>query len=231
MTHTVTYGTTPITFSIDYYDRKTLGIAVHPDGSVVVKAPCGATELQIHQGVLHRAPWICKQQRYFREFGIHNPPRRYVNGESHLYLGRQYMLRINKGSENQVQYHSNILEIVYKDGTSAKKVLQEWYRERASIKFNEYAKPIIERFKKYDVTPSSIEIRQMKTRWGSCTMQDKITLNVELIRAPRICIEYVITHELCHLVHKNHTKAFYELLSKEMPQWERWKMKLEKALV
>jgi predicted metal-dependent hydrolase len=67
----------------------------------------------------------------------------------------------------------------------------------------------------------------MATRWGSCTNMGKIILNTELIKAPRPCIEYVITHELCHLLHRSHTKEFYDLLSTEMPDWKRWKIKLE----
>lgn len=81
------------------------------------------------------------------------------------------------------------------------------------------------------MSPSAIEIREMKTRWGSCTSKGKIILNVDLIRAPRICIEDVIIHELCHLIHRNHTKSYYEFLYKEMPEWEKWKMKLEKIMM
>ena len=73
-------------------------------------------------------------------------------------------------------------------------------------------------------------IQETENRWGSCTAKGKIILNTELIKAPKPCIEYVITHEMCHLLHKNHTKAFYALLQKEMPDWERWKNRLEKMM-
>jgi predicted metal-dependent hydrolase len=106
--------------------------------------------------------------------------------------------------------------------------MKEWYRERAKIKFAEISEPIIQRFKKYNVEPSSLYIQYMENRWGSCTPKGKIILNVELVKASKPCIEYVITHELCHLLHRNHTSAFYQLLATEMPDWERWKNKLEK---
>jgi predicted metal-dependent hydrolase len=110
-------------------------------------------------------------------------------------------------------------------------LMKAWYRERAKIKFAEIAEPIIQRFKKYHVEPTSLYIQQMENRWGSCTPKGKIILNTELIKAPKPCIQYVITHELCHLLHRNHTAAFYKLLAAEMPDWERWKNKLERLLV
>ena len=105
-----------------------------------------------------------------------------------------------------------------------------WYKERAKVKFAEIAEPLIERFKKHKVEPKSIWLQEMNRRWGSCTPKGKIILNPELIKAPKACIEYVVIHELCHLIHKNHTKKFFELHAKEMPDWERWKNKLENLL-
>lgn len=231
MTDSIEYGTTTICYSLDYVARKTLGIAVHPDGVVEVKAPRETPLEQIRMGVLHKASWILKQQDYFSEFGLRMPARRYVSGESHLYLGRQYMLRITEGVQNRVLYHSNILEVECKRKSKAKEILKAWYKERAAIKMTAYAQPLVERFKVYGVTPSSIELREMKSRWGSCTKNGKIILNSELIHTSRICIEYVIIHELCHLVYKNHTRAFYALLEYEMPLWKKWKMKLEKQMM
>jgi predicted metal-dependent hydrolase len=113
--------------------------------------------------------------------------------------------------------------------------MKDWYKERAKTKFAEIAEPIIQRFnQKYHVETrhalSLPHIQHMENRWGSCTPKGKIILNTELIKAPKPCIEYVITHELCHLVHQRHTRAFYDLLTAEMPDWERWKNKLEKLM-
>ena len=84
--------------------------------------------------------------------------------------------------------------------------------------------------KKYHKEPDSIVIREMPTWWGGCTLKKKIILNPELIKAPTGCIEYVIVHELFHLVHRNHTARFIDLQNKEMPGWEKWKEKLERVL-
>ena len=86
---------------------------------------------------------------------------------------------------------------------------------------------LIQKFKKYKVEPSGIYIQNMPKRWGSCTHKGKIILNPELIKAPKPCIEYVIIHELCHLIHHDHTKNFFDLQTKEMPDWQKWKTKLE----
>jgi predicted metal-dependent hydrolase len=184
----------------------------------------------IREKVHRKAPWILRQRRYFESFGIPTTERQYISGESHLYLGRQYMLRIRESDCNAVHYQNNILEIECRNKKEAKKVLQEWYLERAKVKFAEYAKPIVEHFTVYSVKPQSISVRKMEKRWGNCTKDGYIYLNPRLICAPRGCIEYVITHELCHLIHRNHTKDFYALLNKEMPQWEKWKTKLERMM-
>ncbi len=227
----IQYGATLIEYDIEFVHRKTLGIKVLPDGTVSLKAPINATLDDIRNKVHHRAAWILRQKRYFESFGTPTTERQYISGESHLYLGRQYMLRIKEGEHNAVHYQNNILEVVCQNKKEAGRVLQLWYLERAQIKFPEYAKPIIEQFKAYGVQPKSVGIRKMEKRWGYCTLDDNIYLNPRLICAPRCCIEYVITHELCHLVHRNHTKEFYALLSKEMPHWEKWKAILERTLI
>ena len=209
----IEYGSVVMEYAVEYRTRKTLGICVHPDGSVEVKAPVEAPLEQIREHVHRRASWICKQQRYFSSFGIHTPERKYVSGESHLYLGRQYMLRVVDSERNEVHYKGNILEVECRHRKDVRALLLAWYRNR------------------YQVKPSAIKLKEMATRWGSCTASGQIMLNPRLIGAPRICIEYVIIHELCHLVHRNHTKAFYELLTQEMPDWKKWKMKLEKLMI
>lgn len=227
---TLKYGNTEISYSIVYSSRKTLGIVVNPDGTVVTKAPIDTPLLKISDKVRKRAAWIVKQQTYFKSFGEHSPKRRYISGESHFYLGRQYRLYVREGKPNNVSFKGQCFEITCSPKSKAELLMKEWYKEKAKIKFTEIAEPIIQRFKKYGVEPTSLYIQSMENRWGSCTPKGKIILNTELIKAPKPCIEYVITHELCHLLYKNHTRAFYELLQAEMPDWEKWKNKLEKMM-
>ena len=230
--HFIKYGTQTINFGLTYTDRKTLGITVYPDLSVQVKAPVNATLEKIYEKVEKRAAWILEQKRYFLAFEPSNITYLYKSGETHYYLGRQYRLKIVEGKADEVSYKGRYLHIETdnKSPEHIKKLLDVWYRERAKIKFAEYAEPLIESFKKYDVEPKNLFIQLMKSRWGSCTAEGNIILNPKLIKAPIACIEYVIVHELCHLVHRNHTKAFYALQSREMSDWEKWKDKLEKFL-
>jgi predicted metal-dependent hydrolase len=224
------YGNTEINYSIFYSNRKTLGIVVEPNGAVIIKAPVDASLKKISEKVKKRASWIVKQQSFFKSFGKHLPERRYISGESHFYLGRQYRLYVKEGRPNSVSFKGQCFEIVCSPKSKAEVLMKEWYRERAKVKFAEIAESIIQHFKKYEVEPQSLYVQLMENRWGSCTAKGKIILNTELIKAPKPCIEYVITHEMCHLLHKNHTKAFYELLQTKMPDWEMWKNKLEKML-
>ncbi len=225
---TILWGDSVINYTIKYSDRKTLGIMVKPNCTVEVKAPFN-TDLQIISNkVLKRAMWIIKQQKYFSSFGDAIPQRKYISGESHYYLGRQYLLRVEIGKPNSIKYKGRYFEVICSTKSKAKDLMKGWYRERAKIKFAEIAEPIISRFERYGVKPSSIYIQEMNNRWGSCTLAGKVILNTDLIKMPKPCIEYVITHELCHLIHRNHTKAFFELLESEMPDWIRWKEKLER---
>ena len=137
----IEYGSVVMEYAVEYSVRKTLGICVHPDGSVEVKAPMEAPLEQIRKHVHRRAPWIYKQQRYFSSFGIHTPERKYVSGESHLYLGRQYMLRVVDSERNEVHYKGNILEVECRHRKDVRALLLAWYRKRAEIKFKEYADP------------------------------------------------------------------------------------------
>ena len=226
----IQYGSVVIAYDVEFVRRKTLGIFVAPDGSVLLKAPIDATQELIRQKVHKRAAWILRQRHFFESFGTPTTQRRYVSGESHLYLGRQYMLKVMESDTNAVHYQNNILEIECRHKKDAGVLLQTWYRQRANIKFQEYAAPIIEQFSVYGVKPQHLSIRTMNKRWGYCTAKGDIFLNPRLICAPRGCIEYVIVHELCHLVHRNHTKDFYALLTREMPHWEKWKAKLERIM-
>ena len=227
----IQYGATIIDYDIEFAQRKTLSICVNPDSSVCLRAPIDATLEQIQQKVHKRASWILKQKRFFESFGTSMTKRQYISGESHLYLGRQYMLRVRESNVNAVHYQNNIIEIECRHKKDAGILLQTWYRQRANVKFQEYAQPIIEQFSIYGVKPQSLSIKKMDKRWGYCTIDGHITLNPRLICAPRCCIEYVITHELCHLIYRSHNKEFYALLTKEMPHWEKWKAKLERTLM
>lgn len=230
MIEAIQFGSRIIDFRLEYSDRKSLGITVTPEMEVLVKAPTATTMEKVKEKIRKKAPWIIKQQSFFLSFQPKMPQRKYLSGETHLYLGRQYRLHIQIGKEQSVKLKGKFIEVVVAEKSGAKDLLNDWYLQHARTKFHAISAPLIDKFKRYKVAPSSIVLRDMPTRWGSCTPKGKIILNPELIKAPKGCIEYVIIHELCHLIHHDHTQKFLDLQTKEMKDWEKWKMKLEKLL-
>lgn len=224
------YGSKKIEYELQFANRKSLGISVTPTMQVFVRAPHGANKRKVSEIIKKRADWILKQQDYFLAFYPKQPPKRYISGETHLYLGKQYRLSVRLGKNESVKLIGKSIRVTCVKKNNVKALLTNWYLLQARMKFDRYVENWIERFQKYQVSPTAIIVRPMSRRWGSCTPQGKIILNPELIKAPRGCIEYVIVHELCHLVHRNHTQKFMELQSKEMPQWEKWKARLETLL-
>lgn len=227
MTEQIQFGSKTINFQLTFSERKSLGITVKPDMSVMVKAPLDSLIDKIREKVRKKAPWIIKQQSFFLTFHPKTPARKFVAGETHLYLGRQYRIKIKDVDLESVKLKGQFLNVLTNDKSKAEILVKDWYQQKAKLKFHEIAEPLIEKFKKYKVEPTNIVLREMATRWGSCTPRGKIILNPELIKAPRGCIEYVIVHELCHLIHRDHTQKFIDLQTKEMPKWEKWKTKLE----
>lgn len=230
MIQSIQFGSVTIEFRLEYSARKSLGITVTPDMEVLVKAPKDSSIGKVKEKIHKKAPWILKQKSFFLSFQPKTPTRKYVSGETHLYLGRQYRLKILIGKEEFVKIKGGFIEVTSLAKSRVKDLLKAWYLHNAKAKFNVIAEPLIAKFKKYKVEPDSIVFRDMPTRWGSCTPKGKIILNPELIKAPKGCIEYVIIHELCHLVHRDHTQKFIDLQTKEMKDWVKWKMKLEKLL-
>lgn len=230
MTGAIQFGSKTIDFCLEYSDRKSLGITVTPDMEVLVKAPIETSLEKVKEKIKKKAPWIIKQQSFFLSFQPKTPKRKYVSGETHLYLGRQYRLNIQIGNDETVKLKGKFIVVITSHKSKAKDLINEWYLQHARTHFHAIALPLIDKFKKYKVEPSSIVLREMPTRWGSCTPKGKIILNPELIKAPKGCIEYVIIHELCHLIHHDHTQKFIDLQTKEMKDWEKWKMKLELLL-
>lgn len=232
MMYSIDFGSKKIDFTLEYSDRKSLGIIVTPDLYVTVKAPVDTSLEKVKDKLRRKAPWIIKQQSFFLSFHPKTPARKFVSGETHLYLGRQYRLKIilDKEEKESVKLKGKFIEVKTTDKAKAKQLVNKWYLQNAKTKFHAITDELVGSFKKYKVNPSSIVLRDMPTRWGSCTPNEKLILNPELIKAPRGCIEYVIIHELCHLVYYDHTRKFFELQTKEMPDWMKWKMKLEKLL-
>lgn len=228
------YGATRIAYRIVRRGRKTLEIAVEPDMSVVVAAPQDASTEAIEGKVRKRAGWIMRQQRYFAQFMPRMPERQFVPGETHRYLGRQYRLKVLPHVQQGVKMTRGYLVVQTHRPLSpetTRELVEAWYREKAQAKFAERIEASLGRFHDGELRrPQGLIVRQLKQRWGSMSPGARLMLNRRLIEAPLDAIDYVITHELCHVTEPHHGAAFFELLAKVMPDWEQRKQRLEIAM-
>ena len=228
------FGDTILEFRLKRRDRKTLSISVLPDLSIEAIAPMDAPQEKIVEKVRKRAPWIQKQIRYFAQFQPRTPERRFIAGETHLYLGRQYKLKVVPHIQEQVKLYRGCIVVRSlrpRQDEVTKALLQAWYRERAHVKFRERLGICQQKFPDPEAfEPSGLVVRQLQQRWGSMTPGRRLILNRSLIKASVDAIDYVITHELCHIRYDHHRPAFYQLLDRVMPDWERRKIKLERQL-
>ncbi|MFO8646096.1 SprT family zinc-dependent metalloprotease [Legionella pneumophila] len=230
----IIYGKKKIEYTLLYFDRQTMEIAVHPNQNVIVKAPLDADMGLIEKKILKRSRWILKQINYFKQFNPKTPERCYVNGETHLYLGKQYRLKLERGRENSVKlsrgfFHISSSQIMTSE--LVKKLLQQWYFDKAQLQFNESMERCWQKFNGLGLRKPIILIKRMQKRWGSFSDKGTITLNLDLIKAPKECIDYVVTHELCHLKYPDHSPQFYKLLDSFVPEWKKIKHKLEICLI
>lgn len=205
-------------------------VKVHPDCRVTVSAPDGVDKDAILRAVTKRGRWIYKQLHDFRKQIEYISPRQYISGESHYYLGKQYLLKVVE-APNQVQGVKLLrgkLEVSVRTRSpkKIKELLTEWYKGRAREIFAKRLSAMLEETLWVEEKPS-LHILTMKTQWGSCSPNGRITLNPHLVKAPRECIDYVILHELCHIDEHNHSKKFYRLMNQVMPGWERIKQRLD----
>lgn len=226
------YGEERITFERVLRPQATskVLIKVHPDCRVVVSAPEDATSETVLYAVKQRGRWIYEQLREFRQQLEHVTLRKYISGESHYYLGKQYLLKVHV-EPNQVQGVKLLrgkLEVSVRasDATRVKNLLIDWYKIRAREVFARRLDVLLEQALWVQERPP-IRILTMQTQWGSCSPNGRITLNPHLVKAPRDCIDYVILHELCHIAEHNHSERFYRLLNQVMPNWEKTKERLD----
>lgn len=231
-TRSVAYGGETIHYEVLFVgSRATLGLEVHPDGRVVVRAPEGCAEQVVADRVQRRAGWISRKLAEFEQYRPRTPARQYLSGETHLYLGRQHRLEVREGPHAEVTLGRGVLRVLGPgppDSGRTRELVRGWYRNRARSVFSEVLEEQLPRF---EGSPRPrLVVRSMRTRWGSLSPSGTMSLNVDLVRAPRSCIEYVVVHELCHREHHDHGPQFYRLLTKILPDWKARKLRLEVAL-
>lgn len=233
-THVLQFGGETIPFTVARRPRQRLAISVYPDRQVTVLAPVDCRLEDVLSRVHKRAAWIARQRAYFAQFHPLPHEKRYINGETHLYLGRQYRLKIDSAAAPSVKLVGGYLHIATTNGHDAlqvQRLLDAWYRNHARDIFRSRLQRCLDNAPALRLSPPALIIRRMARRWGSCTRAGNILLNLELIKTPLYCIEYVIMHELCHLRIHDHSPGYYRLLWRCMPDWEKRKTRLDTYVI
>jgi predicted metal-dependent hydrolase len=229
------YGGCEIPFRINQAERSKLTINVFPDMRVEVLAPSSKPLDAILARVDRRAHWIVKQWRYFEQYQPTQPERRFLSGETHVYLGRQYRLKVAKASVSDVKLIGRYFQVQHPDPDDTHAIsalLRNWYIRHALALFTARVEHWLSECRALSLSePPTLSVRPMTRRWGSCTKRGAITFNVDLVKVPLVYIDYVIVHELCHLRIHDHSPAFYRLLTRCMPDWKQRKARLERFVL
>ena len=220
-------------FHLILEDRKTVAVSVLPSQATVVKAPLEASDERIEEFLRKKVRWVLRQKRYFGQFKV-PPEKKYISGETFRYRGRCYKLLIRKNEHDEhVSLQHGTLTVFTASPTHpshSKALLDAWYLEKAHKVLSERLSVCSSIFG-YSKVPG-LMIRRMTRRWGSYSQKtNRVILNQELVKAATRQIDYVIIHELCHVTHKQHSRAFYDLLASRSPQWQRLKTELEISLL
>lgn len=230
MNGNILYKDIPINFEIEYKKRKTFAIEIVPPNKIKVKSPRGISKSKIEELVHSKANWIIKKLEEFKDIEHMQIERRFVDGEIFMYLGKEYILKITQDKNLKKAEVSICNEFIHVKTPKIeieiiKKIMIEWYKIECDKKIRER----IEVYgQKLGEMPRIIKVKEQKRRWGTCTSRRDVLFNWKCIMAPIDVIDYIVVHELCHLVHMNHSANFWSLVKSNFPHYEEKKQWLRK---
>lgn len=221
--YSVKFGTKDIGFKVEFRKRKTMSISIEPPKDITVLAPIGMNEDDIKEYVKAKGAWIVQKLFEFRNIEAKKVNREFVNGESFMYLGRNYSLQIHV--DETLQNNSSVklfrgkfhVYVKEKNDELIKDSMEAWYREKTE----EQVKKIIKYYQKFfNKKPTAIRIKEQKKRWASCTYNDELLFNWRCVMAKSTALDYIIVHEMCHMYYKNHSQEFWNLVASIMNDYE-----------
>jgi predicted metal-dependent hydrolase len=206
-------------YHVQYSKRKTLNISVERDRSIIVRSPEHLTEDKIAKIVHSKRQWIKEKLTHSQKYPVISDSKEFISGESLMYLGRNYQLLVVDEEIQGIEF-SQRFRISRSSQPVANKLFKEWYLQQALKKIE----PLATRFaKSLGVKYNQFKTSEMKYRWGSCTPANNIIFNWRIIKAPTYVVEYLVAHELVHLLEPNHTPRFWNILSIQVPDFQRAK--------
>ncbi|MGB4438197.1 MAG: SprT family zinc-dependent metalloprotease [Sedimentibacter sp.] len=202
---------------------KNIHLTVHPPyGTVKLSVPERMSNEAINKFAISRLSWIKKQREKYK-FQEKIVPAEFISGESHYFLGTKYLLNVieKEGKQHAELRNNEYINLYVRPGNTAEKrgeVLTEWYRSNLKTIIPEY----IEKWEKIiGVSVKEWGVKLMKTRWGTCNTQAKrVWINLELAKKNTMCLEYIVVHELVHLLERHHNNIFYGYMDKFLPEWK-----------
>lgn len=219
-----------ITANVTHKEIKNIHLSVYPpEGEVKISAPLHLSMDTIRVFALSKLQWIRKEQQKFRE-QERETPREYLNRESHYVWGERYMLVLAYADVPASVHlkHNKLMLTVRPHSSKSKKqeVLEAWYRQQ----LRDRAEVMLQKWEeKLGVKTNRVIIQKMKTKWGSCSPKTRIIrLNLELAKKPQQYLEYIIVHELIHLIEPTHNKRFTDLMNAAMPKWKHYREELNR---
>ncbi len=222
-TSEIAWGDSRLTYAIRRSARrkKTVAVTVDPAGGVLLVAPEQISTSRLDAMVRRKAPWIVKRLRGV-ESGDPPPPREFVSGESVMYLGRHYRLKVDSGGPGEAKLRGGWLHVPAPAGEGqrdqVRAALVSWLRGHAEVRLPER----VEMWRpKVGVEMPQVVISDQQKRWGSCDRSGTIRLNWRIIQAPMRLVDYVVVHELVHLRHRGHGRDYWQALGRIMPDYER----------
>jgi predicted metal-dependent hydrolase len=233
---TLEVGEEPLGYTLRRTERqRTVGIFVEPNRRLTVLAPARADIESVERILRRRLPWIRRQRRELEALAPPSPPRQWVNGETHRYFGRQYRLKLVDGAERSVKLSGAYFMVTVpapNDRGAVQRLVEDWYRQRARHIVVERARRLIGATTWLEIADlPPITIKALSHRRASTTKTGRITFNADVVRLPPGCLDYVIAHELVHLRIPNHSPAYWRMLGRVMPDWQKWRNRLWQAEV
>lgn len=232
MLRTVETDGNAISYTLERKPVKNINLRIRADQCVYVSAPKDVAAKMVDAFVVEKSAYILRALKKFKDRNRETvSENNFVNGETVKFLGRNLRLKIKNATRSKVESDESYVTLYVKDVQDAdlkKRVLETWLRKKCKDEITAICKKVYPQVKKYGIAFPEIQLREMVSRWGSCSPKKGfMTFNTALIAMPVSCIEYVVTHEFTHFLYPNHSKKFYQQLATFMPDWEERKKRLE----
>lgn len=207
-----------IDITIKNSNRKTVSIFIERDGSVSARVPDNVTDEEIKEILEAKAYQIHKNLAQWEQLNERYVLREFVNGQSFIYLGRNYRLTLVDEPLGEVRFTKGRFLLSKMEVAKAKEYFKAFYKK----KLQEKIKPLIQRYKaQLDVSPNDIKIMELQNRWASCNAKGNVNFHWKCVMAPMDVLQYIVVHELVHLIHLNHTSEFWNEVDKVLPNYDK----------